>query len=117
MTLTYQLSLEPNALDTYRSLRSDRSDELGKRVRDILARLREDPAPVRAERAATKFSNGLWGLRLEAPDESLWLIVWEEVPPLTIRVHYIGLAPGETPPDAPLYTSESTQIPDQRDHD
>lgn len=107
MTLAYQLSLEPEALSTYRELRSDLSDEMGKRVSEVLARLRENPASVRADRAAIRFSNGLWGLPFDAPDGSGWLVVWEEVPPLAIRVHYLGLAPGEPPPGTPAYTSES----------
>jgi hypothetical protein len=105
--LTNRLDLEPTALATYRELRSDPTSELGKLVRDVLARLRDNPAALRANRAATRFSNGVWGFLIEAPDGRRWLIAWDEIPPDLIKVHYIGLAPGEALPGGPVYSSET----------
>ena len=113
MTLTYQLIAEPEAKEALRSLRADHPEVYG-RVRPVLARLREDPGTVRADKNTQGFTNGLFAYAFEGPEERRWLIVWDLVAPYVVSIPYVGPAPGEAPLNAPAYTTASDVVPQQQ---
>jgi len=95
--VTHRLELRPEALEFYRVLRSDRASELGKRVKAALERLTDDPGTARGESARWESLAGkVWSLSVDAPEDSVWLILWAERPPAVIEIYYVGPAPGET---------------------
>jgi hypothetical protein len=114
MTLTYQLRVDPDARLALRALK-DEHPEAYRRVRAVLARLRDDPGAVRADRATTRFTNGIFATLFEGPEERRWMIAWEVAPPPpdAVDIRYVGPAPGEAPSDAAVYTSASDVIPEQ----
>jgi hypothetical protein len=103
--MTHEIRLYPDSLAAYRALRADTADELGKRIRDGLQRLREDPGPARAD-SGRWTAVALWSLPVTSPDGITWLILWREVHDDVIEVLYLGPAPGEAT-SGPAWTSET----------
>jgi hypothetical protein len=103
--MTYEIRLYPDPLATYRSLRTDAANERGKRIRDGLQRLREDPGTARAD-SGRWTAVDLWSLPVTSPDGIIWLILWREVHEDVIEVLYLGPAPGEAT-SARAWTSET----------
>ena len=103
-----RLAFRRDALDAYRELWSDRSGDLGKRVKAAVEKRAADPGTARADSARWDSLEGkVWSLSVAAPDDSAWLILWAEQPPDMIEVFYVGPAPREA--DVGLaWTSEST---------
>jgi len=93
------LDFAPTAWQAYRDLRAG---ELGSRLRQTLERLADDPAVMRADPRSTRYpiiekqlrqAPQVWGLTLDSPDGTGWLVVWREIAPV-IEIGYIGPAPG-----------------------
>jgi hypothetical protein len=103
--VTREIRLYPDPLAAYRSLRADTTNELGKRVKDGLQRLRDDPGAARAYRGRWT-AVGLWSLPVSSRDGMTWLILWRETPADVVEVLYIGPAPGESS-SGPAWTSET----------
>lgn len=104
--MTRRLDFRPEALEAYRVLRQDRSDELGRRVKATLEALAADPGAARGESARWETLHGkAWALTVSAHGKHPWLILWADHPPEAVEVYYIGPAPGEAP--ALAWTSES----------
>jgi hypothetical protein len=104
------LRLAPEPWAWYLALRStDPSSVLGRRVKQALEQLRDDPGAAKADSRRYPRAN-LWALPLAGPDEARWLILWR-LERGVIWVPYIGLAPGEQETSAPLYSSETSGTP------
>lgn len=98
------LDFAPAAWQAYQRLRAG---ELGGRVKQALQRLIEDPAAVRADPRARRYqvveeqlrqAPPVWGLVVDAPDGTRWLIVWREMAQV-VEIGYIGPAPGQAADD------------------
>jgi hypothetical protein len=98
--------LTPRLLDfapaAWQAYQGQRAHELGSRLKQALERLAADPAAVRADPRARRYQvieeqlrqpPEVWGLLLDAPDDTRWLVVWREIEHV-IEIGYIGLAGG-----------------------
>jgi hypothetical protein len=92
------LDFAPSARQVYQSLRAEK---LGYLLKQALEQLAEDPAVVRADPRSTRYpivekqlrqTPEVWGLTIEAPDGTHWLIVWREITRV-IEIGYIGPVP------------------------
>src|SRR5579863_10034556 len=92
----------PSALETYRALRAD-GGEGGKRIKQVLERLREDPGKVRG--SSLRYRADAWIVLVEMADETTWWIIWRQPDPDAVDILWIRPQPG---PDARAY---STQTP------
>jgi hypothetical protein len=95
--------LIPSALDTYRALRAD-GGETGKRIKDVLERLRSDPGKVRGE--SLRYRPDGWIVPVAMADESTWWVIWRQLTPGDVDVLRIGPQPS---PDPRAYSSHSQQ--------
>jgi hypothetical protein len=92
------LDFAPAARQVYQSLRAE---ELGTLLRKVLEQLADDPEVVRADPRSSRYpivekqlgqAPQVWGLTIEAPDGTHWLIVWREITRV-IEIGYIGPVP------------------------
>jgi hypothetical protein len=97
------LDFAPAAWEAYQG---QRAHELGSRLNQALERLTADPAAVRADLRSRRYRiieeqlrqpPEVWGLLLDAPDDTRWLVVWREIEPV-IEIAYIGPASGIASP-------------------
>jgi hypothetical protein len=102
------LDFSPPAWQAYESLRAG---ELGSRLRQALENLADDPAAVRGDPRSQRYQiveeqlrqpPHVWGLTVDAPDGTHWLVVWREVPP-AVEIGYIGPAAGTRQEHPPPY--------------
>jgi hypothetical protein len=94
------LDISPAAWRAYQGLPPG---ELRSRVKRALERLAADPAAVRADPRSRRHpiveerlqqAAQVWGLPVDAPGGTRWLVVWREVVNV-IEIGYIGPAPGQ----------------------
>lgn len=94
------LDFSPAAWRAYRGLPPG---ELRSRVKQALERLASDPLAVRADPRSRRHpvieerlqqTAQVWGLPVDEPGGSRWLVVWREVVNV-IEIGYIGPAPGQ----------------------
>jgi len=94
------LDFSPAAWQAYQGLPPG---ELRSRVKRALERLAADPAAVRADLRSRRHqiveerlqqAAQVWGLPVDAPGGTRWLVVWREVVNV-IEIGYIGPAPGQ----------------------
>ena len=94
------LDFSPAAWQAYQGLPAG---ELRSRVKQVLERLADDPAAARADprsrrhqiiEARLKQAAQVWGLPVDGPGGSCWLVVWREVANV-IEIGYVGLAPAQ----------------------
>lgn len=93
--------LIPSALETYRALRAD-GGEIGKRIKNVLERLRSDPGQVRGE--SLRYRPDGWIVLVEMADEPTWWIIRRQPSPDAVDVLWIGPQPG---PDPLAYSTET----------
>jgi hypothetical protein len=95
---TRLLDFAPSARQAYQSLRGEK---LGIVLRQALEQLAEDPEAVRADPRSCRYeiverqlrqAPEVWGLTIDAPDGTQWLIVWREMTRV-IEIGYIGPGP------------------------
>lgn len=91
----------PSALETYRALRADGGEE-GKRIKDVLERLRDDPGKVRG--SSLRYRPNAWIVLVDMPDEMTWWVIWRQTQPDAVDILWIGPQPG---PDALAYSAET----------
>lgn len=91
----------PSALECYRALRAD-GGECGKRIKDVLQQLRDDPGKVRAR--SLRYRPNAWIALVDMPDHSVWWVIWRQPGPDAIDVLWIGPEPE---PDAFAYTTQT----------
>jgi len=93
------LDFAPGAWEAYQN---QRAGELGARLRQALERLTEDPAAVCADPGSRRYqviedalrgAAEVWGMPVDAPDGSPWLVVWRGTARV-VEIGYIGPAPG-----------------------
>ncbi|SRR5712691_3179360 len=88
----------PSALETYRALRADG----GKRIKEVLERLREDPGKVRG--SSLRYRPDAWIVLVGMADETTWWVIWRQSEPDAVDILWIGPQPG---PDAFAYSTET----------
>jgi len=101
--------LTPKLLDfapaAWQAYQGQRAHAMGSRLKQALERLTADPASVRADPRARRYQiieeqlrqpPEVWGLLLDAADDTRWLVVWREIEQV-IEIGYIGPARGNTP--------------------
>ena len=91
----------PSALETYRALRAD-GGEAGKRIKDVMERLRDDPGKVRG--SSLRYRPNAWIVLVEMADETTWWAIWRQSQPDAVDILWIGPQPG---PDAFAYSTET----------
>lgn len=78
---------------------------MGSQLKHVLERLTADPAAVRADPRARRYQiieeqlqqpPEVWGLLLDAPDGTRWLVAWRENEHV-IEIGYLGPAGGNAP--------------------
>ena len=93
------LDFAPAVWQAYQRLRAG---EAGSRLKQVLEQLADDPALVRADPRSCRYllvekqlrqAAEVWGLLLDAPGGTRWLVVWREMP-WVVEIGYIGSAPG-----------------------
>jgi hypothetical protein len=93
------LDFAPAAWEAYQG---ERANEMGSRLKQALEWLTADPAAVRADPRSRRYQviekqlrqrAEVWGLLLDAPDDSRWLVVWREAG-YVVEIGYIGPAGG-----------------------
>jgi hypothetical protein len=93
------LDFAPAAWEEYQR---QRTSDTGARLRGALERLTENPEAVRADQRSRRYQiieNALhqapevWGLSVDGPGSTEWLIVWRETSRV-VEIGYIGPAPG-----------------------
>lgn len=98
--MTGLLDLTPAAWETYQSLRAN-GEELGERIKQVLERLIDDPAAVRADSGSRRYQiverwlgggPQVWGRPVAAPAGDSWMVMWRESAHV-IEIGYIGPAP------------------------
>lgn len=92
----------PSALETYRALREDGS-ETGKRIKDVLQQLRDDPGKARGQ--SLRYRPDAWVILVEMADQSTWWVIWRQPEPGAVDILWIGPQPGPDP------TTYSTRTP------
>jgi hypothetical protein len=94
------LDFAPAAWQAYQGLPAGETAEM---VKSALQRLAADPAAVRADPNSRRHqvieerlaqAAQVWGLPVDAPGGSRWLVVWREVANV-IEIGYVGPAPGQ----------------------
>jgi hypothetical protein len=99
---TRLLDFAPAAWQAYQG---QRAHAMGSRLKQALEWLTADPAAVRADQRARRYQiieellgkpPEVWGLLLDASDDSSWLVVWREIEPV-IEIGYNGPADGKPP--------------------
>ena len=84
----------------WEAYQGQRGHEIGSRLKQALERLAADPAAVRADPRSRRYQiveeqlrqpPEVWGLLLNAPDDSKWLVVWRETEHV-VEIGYIGPA-------------------------
>jgi hypothetical protein len=91
----------PSALETYRALRAD-GGETGKRIKEVLERLRDDPGKVRGN--SLRYRPNAWIVLVEMVDGMTWWVIWRQSQPDAVDILWIGPQPG---PDALAYSTET----------
>jgi hypothetical protein len=78
---------------------------MGSELKQALERLTADPAAVRGDHRARRYQiieeqlrqpPEVWGLLLDATDDTSWLVIWREIEPV-IEIGYIGPAADNAP--------------------
>jgi hypothetical protein len=91
------LDFAPAAWQAYQG---QRANQMGSQLKQALEWLSADPAAVRADPRSRRYQiieeqlrqpPEVWGLLLDAPDDSRWLVVWRETGHV-IEIGYIGPA-------------------------
>lgn len=89
------LDFAPAAWQAYQDLRAE---ELGNQLKQALKRLAEDPVAVRSDPRSRRYQiveeqlqqpPQVWGLPVDAPDGTRWLVVWRETAQV-IEIGYLG---------------------------
>jgi hypothetical protein len=89
------LDFAPAAWQAYQG---QRTHEMGSRLKQALERLATDPPAARADPRARRYQiieeqlrqpPEVWGLLLDAPDDTRWLVVWREIEHV-IEIGYVG---------------------------
>jgi hypothetical protein len=91
----------PSALETYRALRADGS-EAGKRIKEVLKRLRDDAGEVRG--SSLRYRPDAWIVLVDMADEAAWWVIWRQSQPDMVDILWIGPQPGA---DAFTYPTET----------
>jgi hypothetical protein len=96
---TRLLDFAPAVWQAYQGLRAG---EMGSPLKQALEQLADDPALMRADPRSFRYlivekqlrqAAEVWGLHLDAPGGTRWLVLWREMPSV-IEIGYIGSAPG-----------------------
>jgi hypothetical protein len=99
------LDFAPSAWQAYQGLRAA---EAGGLLKQALLQLADDPSLVRADPRSSRYpmiekqlkqAPQVWGLFIDAPDGTRWLVAWRELGAI-IEIGYVGPAPsGPSGPD------------------
>jgi hypothetical protein len=93
------LDFAPAVWQAYQRLRAG---EVGGPLKQALEQLADDPALLHADPRSCRYlivekqlpqAAEVWGLLLDAPGGTRWLVVWREMASV-IEIGYIGSAPG-----------------------
>lgn len=101
--------MTPRLLDfapaAWQAYQGQRAHPVGSQLKQALERLTADPAAVRADARARRYQiieeqlrqpPQVWGLLLDAPQGTSWLVVWRETEPV-MEIGYIGPTGGNIP--------------------
>jgi hypothetical protein len=93
------LDFAPAVWQEYQRLRAG---DIGSPLKQALEQLADDPALLRADPRSCRYlivekqlpqAAEVWGLLLDAPGGTRWLVVWREMASV-IEIGYIGSVPG-----------------------